>query len=145
MKRMGYKRTDEGKWEETTRYIERQTGIFAVWIAMTTHRLNPRSPDQESEEHPFPLSNAWKWAARTLNHPASDEIECAMMATFLEVASQSFIRKYARQAQKIVHLALSEKWIGGIRGPAVGRLEIMKDEFGRTGSIGQEGFGAFVP
>jgi len=142
---MGYKRTEDGKWEETTRYIERQSGIFAVWAAMSTHRLNPRAPDQESEGHPFPLSNAWRWVARTLNHEATNEIECAMMATFLEIVSQSFIQKYGRQGQKIVQLAVGGKWVGQIRGPAAGRLEIMREEFQRTGRIGEEGFGAFVP
>jgi len=145
MKLMGYKRTEDGKWEETTRYIERQSGIFAVWAAMTTHRLNPRAPDQESEGHPFPLSESWRWAARTLNHPAANEIECAMMATFLEVTNQAFVQKYQRQGQKIVRLAVSRLWTGEIRGPAVGRLEIMKEEFQRTGKIGTEEFGRFVP
>jgi len=142
---MGYKRTDEGKWEETTRYIERQSGIFAVWVAMTTHRLNPKAPSQEAEEHPFPLSNAWRWAARTLNHRARNEIECAMMATFLEVGSRAFLQNYERQGRKIILLAVSEQWIGGMKGPAVGRLEIMKEDFQRTGKVGEEGFGAFVP
>src|SRR5277367_800315 len=123
MKRMGYKRTEDGKWEETTRYIERQSGILAVWTAMTTHRLNPRSISQDAELHPFPLANAWRWAARTLNHQATNEIECAMMATFLEVVNQQFIPTYRRQGHKLVTLAVSERWTGGIRGPAAGRLE----------------------
>ncbi len=146
MKRMGYKRTEDGKWEETTRYIERQSGIFAVWVAMTTHQLNPRAISQDAETgHPFPLGNAWRWAARTLNHQATSEIECAMMATFLEVVNQQFVRAYRRQGQKVVNLAVGGQWVAGIRGPAVGRLEIMRDEFQRTGRIGEEGFGAFVP
>jgi nucleoporin GLE1 len=145
MKLMGYKRIDDGKWEETTRYIERQSGIFAVWTAMTTHQLNPRAVSQDAETHPFPLKNAWLWAARSLNHQATCEIECAMMATFLEVVNQQFLRTYRRQGQKLINLAVSGQWAGGIRGPAVGRLEIMRDEFRRTGKIGEEGFGAFVP
>lgn len=145
MKRMGYQRTEDGKWEEITRYIERQSGIFAVWIAMTTHQLNPKALTHEADVQPFPMANAWRWVARTLNHPATNEIECAMMATFLEVGNQDFLRMYKRQAQKIVNLAVSAQWIGGIRGPAAGRLEIMRDEFHRTGRIGEEGFGAFVP
>src|SRR5579859_4209014 len=96
MKRMGYKRTDDDKWEEQTRYIERQSGILAVWAAMTTHRLNPKAPSQETENNPFPLSNAWRWAARTLSHPATGEIECAMMATFLEVVTEKFLQNYKR-------------------------------------------------
>lgn len=144
MKRMGYKRTEDGKWEETTRYIERQSGIFAVWIAMTTHQLNPKALDRDAQ-NPFPLANAWRWVSRTLNHRATNQIECAMMATFLEVVNQQFLRTYGRQGQKIVRLATGGQWIGGIRGPAVGRLEIMRDEFYRTGRIGDEGFGAFVP
>ena len=145
MKRMGYKRTEEGKWEEPTRYIERQSGIFAVWVAMTTHQLNPTAMGQDAELNPFPLANAWRWAARTLNHKASNEIECAMMATFLEVASEPFVRTYRQQGQKLVNLAVSEQWFGKIRGPAVGRLGIMRDEFQRTGRVGEDGFGAFVP
>ena len=145
MKRMGYKRTEEGKWEEITRYIERQSGIFAVWISMTTHELNPKALGQDAQVQPFPIAYAWRWAARTLNHQATNEIECAMMATFLEVVNQQFLRAYKRQGQKIVRLAVSEQWIGGIKGPAAGRLEIMRDEFLRVGRIGEEGFGAFVP
>ena len=144
MKHMGYKRTEDGKWEENTRYIERQSGIFAVWAAMTTHRLNPRVPDQEAD-HPFPLSKAWRWAARTLNHTARNEVECAMMATFLEVTNQAFITNYKLQALKIVRLAVGGEWTDGITGPAVGRLQIMNDEFSRTARIGEENFGAFVP
>jgi nucleoporin GLE1 len=142
---MGYKRTEDGKWEEITKYIERQSGIFAVWAAMTTHRLNPRAGDQDSEGHPFPLSQAWRWAARTLNHPATNETECAIMATFLEVTNQPFLRKYGHQGRKIVHLAVNGKWTGEIRGPAAGRLEVMRDEFQKNGRIGEEGFGEFVP
>ena len=145
MKRMGYKRMEDGKWEETTRYIERQSGILAVWTAMTTHRLNPRAISQDAEVHPFPLGNAWRWAARTLNHQATNEIECAMMATFLEVVNQQFLPVYRRQGYKLITLAVSGHWTGGIRGPAVGRLEIMRDEFQRTGRIGEQGFGSFVP
>jgi nucleoporin GLE1 len=142
MKQMGYKRTEDGKWEETTRYIERQSGILAVWVAMTTHQLNPRATTQEN---PFPISFAWRWAARTLNHQATSEIECAMMATFLEVASQFIVKVYKRQGHKIVRLAFDGRWIGAIKGPAVGRLEVMKDEFLKSGRIGEENFGAFVP
>jgi nucleoporin GLE1 len=145
MKRMGYKRTEDGKWEETTRYIERQSGIFAVWIAMTTHQLSSKALDRSTQMDPFPLTNAWRWASRILNHRATNEIECAIMATFLEVVNQKFLRTYGQQGQKIVRLATSKQWIGEIRGPAVGRLEIMKDEFQRNGRIGEEGFGAFVP
>ena len=132
---------EDGKWEETTRYIERQSGIFAVWSAMTTHRLNAK----EATSNPFPLANAWKWAARTLNHPATSEIECAMMATFLEVVNQQFVPTYGRQGQKLVNLAVGGRWVGAIRGPAVGRLEITREEFQTTGRIGELGFGAFVP
>jgi nucleoporin GLE1 len=145
MKKMGYKRTDDGKWEETTRYIERQAGIFAVWTAMTTHKINPKAPTQEAENHPFPLFNAWRWAARTLQHQARCEIECAIMATFLEVVNQTFVRTYGRQGRKLVALVVSGSWTVGMKGPAVGRLEIMGEEFQRTGRIGGEGFGAFGP
>src|SRR5271170_5190483 len=145
MKRMGYKRTEEGKWEELTRYIERQSGIIAVWAAMTTHQLNPKALNQEAESNPFPLAYAWRWAARTLNHQSTGEIECAMMATFLEVVNQHLLRTYGRQGQKIVSLAVTQQWAAGIRGPAAGRLEIMREEIQRTGRIGEEGFGAFVP
>lgn len=141
MKRMGYKRMEDGKWEETTRYIERQAGILAVYIAMTTQKM----PAKESEGNPFPLSFAWRWAARTLNHQAKSEIECAMMATFLEVANEQFLATYKRQGTKMVNLAVGGQWVGELRGPAVGRLEIMRDEFQRKGRIGEEGFGAFVP
>jgi len=145
MKRMGYKRGEDEKWEETTRYIERQSGIFAVWVAMTTHQLSARALTPDAQAQPFPLSNAWQWAALTLNHMAASEIECAMMATFLEVGSQAFVQRYGRQGRKIVDLATRGEWIGGIKGPAVGRLEIMREEFSRNGRIGEEGFGAFVP
>ena len=145
MKRMGYKRDEDGKWEETTRYIERQSGIFAIYIAMTTHILNTRALTPDSAAQPFPLSNAWRWAARTLNHSATNEIECAMMATFLEVGNRAFVAKYGRQGRKIVDVATGDEWIGAIRGPAPGRLEIMREEFLRNGRIGEEGFGAFVP
>lgn len=142
---MGYKRTDDGKWEERTRYIERQAGIFAVWTALTIHRINPKVSTQEAENHPFPMANAWRWVARMVSHPARNEIECAMMATFLEVVNQMFVRTYGRQARKVVMLAVGIEWTGDIRGPAVGRLEIMGEEFQRTGRIGEEAFGAFVP
>ena len=145
MKRMGYKRGEDDKWEETTRYIERQSGIFAVWIAMTTHQLNAKALTQDAEERPFPLSNAWRWASRTLNHRATNEIECAMMATFLEVVNVTFVQRYGRQGRKIVEVATGGEWTGEVRGPAVGRLEIMREEFYKNGRIGEEGFGAFVP
>ena len=144
MKRMGYKRTEEGKWEETTRYIERQSGILAVWVAMTTHTLTAKATAADGNNRPFPLSNAWRWAARILNHKATSEIECAMMATFLEVANQHILMTYQRQGQKLVALAVDKSWVGQIGGPAVGRLEIIRDEFYRKGKYGEDDFGGFV-
>ena len=145
MKKMGYKRTEDTKWEEQFRYIERQSGILAVYAAMTTHQLNPRAV-AGMELTPYGLANAWRWAARCLNHVASGEIEVAMMATFLEVANQALLKVYGRQAVKLVTVALGEEWSRQVeRGPATGRLEVMKDEFQRTGRIGEEGFGGFVP
>jgi len=145
MKKMGYKRTEDSKWEEQSRYIERQSGILAVYAAMTTHQLSPRAV-AGTELTPYGLANAWRWVARCLNHVAGGEIEVAMMATFLEVANQAILRVYGRQAVKLVMVALGEEWSRQVeRGPAKGRLEIMKDEFERTGRIGEEGFGSFVP
>jgi len=112
---------------------------------MTTHQLNARALTPDAEAQPFSLSNAWQWAARTLNHAATNEIECAMMATFLEVVNQAFVQKYGRQGRKIVDLATGVEWTGEIKGPAVGRLGIMREEFYRNGRIGEDGFGAFVP
>ena len=145
MKKMGYKRTEDAKWEEQSRYIERQSGILAVYVAMTTHQLNPRAV-AGTELSPYGLANAWRWAARCLNHVASGEIEVAMMATFLEVANQALLRGYGRQAVKLVRVAFREEWSRQVeKGPARGRLEIMRDEFERVGRIGEEGFGGFVP
>jgi nucleoporin GLE1 len=143
MKLMGYKRGDDDKWEETTRYIERQSGIFAVWGAMGTHQLNPKT--LTNDNNPFPLAYAWRWIARALNHRATGDVECALMATFLEVVNEALLKRYGRQAQKIVRLAVGGEWSNGLRGPAAGRLEIMREEFGRTGRVGEDGFGSFVP
>jgi nucleoporin GLE1 len=145
MKRMGYGRTEEGKWEEISRYIERQSGIFAVWAAMTTHSLTAKATTSNGENCPYPLHNAWRWAARALNQTATNEIECAIMATFLEVVNQHLLRKYKRQGVKIIALAVDQAWIGDIKGPAVSRLEIMRDEFRKSRRIGEEDFGEFVP
>ena len=142
MKRMGYKRTEDGKWEEPTRYIERQSGILATFIAQTTNRL-PASPASPSS-HPYPLLHAWKWAARILRHTCRSEIEAGMMATFLEVVNQAFLKEYGKQGRKVVSLAVGE-WRGEVRGPNAGRLEIMGEEFMRMGRIGEAGYGEFVP
>jgi nucleoporin GLE1 len=142
MKRMGYKRMEDDKWEEQTRYIERQSGILATYAALTTHTLNAKA----GIPTPYPLSFAWRWAARSLNHPAGGEIEAAMMATFLEVTNQALVNGYGRQAYKLVRVAVGGEWVAAVvKGPARGRLEVMGDEFSRTGRIGEEGFGAFVP
>jgi len=142
MKRMGYKRMEDNKWEEQTKYIERQAGILATYAALTTHTLSAKA----GTPSPYPLSYAWRWAARSLNHPAGGEIEAAMMAAFLEVTNQALLKGYGRQAQKLVRVALGGEWVAAVvRGPATGRLEVMADEFARTGRIGEDGFGGFVP
>jgi nucleoporin GLE1 len=142
MKRMGYKRMEDDKWEEQTRYIERQSGILATYAALTTHTLSAKA----GIPTPYPLSFAWRWAARSLNHPAGGEIEAAMMATFLEVTNQALVKGYGRQAYKLVRVAVGGEWVAAVvKGPARGRLEVMGDEFSRTGRIGEEGFGVFVP
>jgi nucleoporin GLE1 len=142
MKRMGYKRMEDNKWEEQTRYIERQSGILATYAALTTHTLSAKA----ATPSPYPLSFAWRWAARSLNHPAGGEIEAAMMATFLEVTNQVLVKEYGRQAYKLLSVAVGREWVALVgKGPARGRLEVMADEFSRTGKVGEEGFGAFVP
>ncbi|EEB08682.1 RNA export factor Gle1 [Schizosaccharomyces japonicus yFS275] len=128
MKKAGFKRMSDGRWEQHTTYNERQCGIFAVYAAMIAldTSLAPAG---------------WKFFARILNitPPPVQMIQtslergqtiCAIVTTFLDVAGKAMIRLYKRQAEKLIIAACSEGYVGKQGGQSqYARLRIVGEDW----------------
>lgn len=129
-KSLGWKRSSDGKYEATTAYTERQEGIFRLWVATTSLKL---------QSSPYPIEHAWKFISRLLNAKIVDEelrnVSFVMAASFLDIAGKNFLNNYGNQANKMIRcIAL---WVGpDIKGPNASRLRILVEEYVGQGKIG---------
>ena len=124
MKRNGYKRSDDDRWEPVDKYAERQAGIFAVYAATASRTEAPLGPGW-----------AWRWVARLLNLKPDIDVFFYIMATFMDVVGPEFVRQYKRQASKCFDLAETE-WGKGGQGPRWSRFMIVCENWRTQGQIG---------
>ncbi|CCG84581.1 protein of unknown function [Taphrina deformans PYCC 5710] len=129
-KSLGYKRNSEGKYESSTTYLERQSGIFILWAATCSLEL---------KSSPYNISNGWKFLARLVNSSITDEelrnVAFAMVSSFMEIAGKSLVQRYGNQGRKL--LQVTALWVGpDMKGANASRLRILLEEYLTTGKIG---------
>lgn len=126
-KKMGFKKLSDGHWEQNTTYNERQCGIFAVYAAILSldDSLAPES---------------WRTFSRLLNLPSPSQLMksdlelgqtlCSIVSTYLDIAGQSLLRIYGRQAKKLIVCSFSEAYLGANGGGSqYGRLRIVGEDW----------------
>ncbi|KAG0047123.1 hypothetical protein BGZ83_007759 [Gryganskiella cystojenkinii] len=128
LKKLGYRRKDQG-WETEEQYNLRQAAMFIFYCAIIQ-----TTPMVGTNLHP--LSNGWTWIARIVNVPPRN-ITARLLAVFLQVCGNSFIRTYKGQAIKILKLVHDDLLPiaprGGISGET--RLKTILDKFKSTGQV----------
>ncbi len=129
---LGWKRRQEGKYEEVTSYIERQSGMFTLWSATTSLKL---------KASPYGIEHGWKFIARLLNARIEDpdlrNTAYAIVASFLDVCGKSFGNMYKGQAVKMIKAIAI--WVGpDSKGANAHRLRITVEQYFRTGTLGIE-------
>ena len=128
-KSLGWRRGSDEKYEEFTSYLERQEGIFRLWIATVALEL---------KSSPFHNSAMWTFITRLMNDKILDEelqnVAFAMASTFMEIAGKSFIKIYGSQARKTIHRA--GPWVASKTSANARRLQILIEEYQRNGDIG---------
>lgn len=129
-KSLGWKRGVDDKYEATTAYTERQEGIFRLWAATTSLKL---------QKSPYPIEHAWIFISRLLNAKIQDEelknVSFVMAASFLDIAGKNFLATYGNQASKIIRAI--GFWVGpDIKGPNASRLRILVEEYVKQGRVG---------
>lgn len=132
--RMGYGRKDEGTWEAEERYCERLGGIAAVWAVVTISQ-----PLGAGKPHPYPIENSWRMLARLVNtHQALlQNVHFTVAATWWEIASETMVKAYGKQAVKLLQL-LAGQWaqLGAERKyPAALRLQLQGEDWQKTGKL----------
>lgn len=133
--RMGWKRSSDDKWEDETMYSERMAGICAVWAVMTQSKLSPNI------QHPYPISNSWRFLARQLNRDnlkeTSTNTHFAVVAAWWEVAAERFSQAYGRQGIKLLK-AIWDNWTDLVKEkhfPAAARLRLLGEDWVNDGVI----------
>ncbi|KAF9971416.1 hypothetical protein BGZ73_005649 [Actinomortierella ambigua] len=98
-KKLAYVQKD-GKWEDETEYIARQSAIFALYCA-----IMQTTPLQGS--NPYPIHHGWTWMARILNMPPR-AITPNLINVFLDICGPAFLDTYRGQALKVLQLLFDE-------------------------------------
>jgi nucleoporin GLE1 len=132
-KRMGYRRNEQGKWEEDTQYSERISGMTSVWAIMTSARLSG------SRVQHYPISLAWAFLARHVNRPVDQtrDADFAAVAAWWDMSAEKLITAYGRQGTKLLNLAWDD-WTAAVankRYPASVRLRLLGEDWKSSGKL----------
>ncbi|KAF9433752.1 hypothetical protein BGZ76_009032 [Entomortierella beljakovae] len=128
LRKLAYKSTGKG-FESEAQYNARQCAMFTLYCAIlqTTSLMG---------QNLHPMSYGWTWMARIMNMPPRP-ITPALIAVFLEVCGNSYLRTYRNQANKVLALLYNEflQMVPqqGVDGKT--RLKILLDDFLKTGQI----------
>ncbi|GJJ70060.1 nucleoporin GLE1 [Entomortierella parvispora] len=128
LKKLGYMRLEK-RFENEEEHIKRQNAMFTLYCAIiqTTPQVGKNN---------YPLSNGWTWLARTLNL-APRNITPGLVATFLDICGNSFLRTYKGQAVKVLRLVHDDilPIIPKEAAPSKARLVTVLETFTKTGDI----------
>ncbi|KAF9102760.1 hypothetical protein BGX27_010865 [Mortierella sp. AM989] len=126
--KLAYKKTAKG-YESEAQYNARQCAMFTLYCAImqTTPPIG---------QNVYPISYGWTWVARIMNMPPRP-ITPALIAVFVEVCGNMYLRTYRNQAHKVLQL-LFQEFIPII--PSQGkdgttRLKILLEDFAKSGQI----------
>ncbi|KAI5953643.1 hypothetical protein KGF54_003015 [Candida jiufengensis] len=131
--RMGYKRNEDGKWEDDVKYDERISGICLVWAVMT----HERSVNESIGIYSQPSS--WQFIARILNTNLSliRNTHFELIANWWEGTGRELLGIYGEQGKKIAYLMFTQ-FIGAVsdrRYPSAARLHLVGEEWLQRGKI----------
>ncbi|CAI5757994.1 unnamed protein product [Candida verbasci] len=124
---MGYKRNkDDNKWEDTTKYDERMSGIITVWSVMS--RIH-----DENQIGIYSYDSTWKFLARILN--LSNELltntHFALLGNWWEATAVEFLNRFGKQGQKICELVVFDltNSVANKSFPSAQRVKIMGEDW----------------
>ncbi|KAF9357666.1 hypothetical protein BGX26_003341 [Mortierella sp. AD094] len=128
MEKLAYKKTGKGH-ESEAQYNARQCAMFTLYCAILQ-----TTPPIGQNVHP--ISHGWTWMARIMNMPPRP-ITPALIAVFVEVCGNMYLRTYRNQANKVLRL-LYQDFLPmipkqGIDGTV--RLKTLLDDFVKSGQI----------
>ncbi|KAI5966448.1 uncharacterized protein KGF55_000757 [Candida pseudojiufengensis] len=131
--RMGYKRNEDGKWEDDVKYDERVSGICTVWAVMTHAR------DSKQSVGIFSQIGSWQFIARLLNTNLQliKNTHFELIANWWEATGVEFLKYYGQQGNKIAILMFIQL-VGAVsnrRYPSAARLHLIGEEWIKKGKI----------
>jgi nucleoporin GLE1 len=131
---MGWKRRNE-KWEDETQYSERISGMICAWAVITQSKLGASS----EFEHPYPISNSWKFLARQMNKDPKllQNSDYAAVAGWWDISAKRFLDVYGKQGAKLLKLAW-DQWTAissDHKYPAAARLRLLGEDWAQKGVI----------
>ncbi|RPA72201.1 GLE1-domain-containing protein [Ascobolus immersus RN42] len=99
LKRLGYLKTEEGKWEGKEEFSTRLGGLSAGYAAIASRNFT-----KASMSNPHPMHNLWFLYAHYLNTPAAKLTNSHYFAikTMLETSMKTFVTLYAQQGVKMI-------------------------------------------
>ncbi|GMM30640.1 nucleoporin [Martiniozyma asiatica (nom. inval.)] len=131
-KKMGWKRSSDGKFEDENRYTERLSGIMTLFAVMTRLKIDGTfvGVNFTQVKHPLPIFNSWTFLARMIdtNPILITPVHFAVVGAWWEACCVEFEMAYRRQAAKLLALATT-KWILLGKGSAMERLKLLGEDW----------------
>lgn len=134
---MGWKRKNDGKWENDTTYDERMNGIITLYSTIT--RLNSVNLPDPDQSQLWNIESSWRFVARMANLPESllTNTHFVILGGWWDACGGEFIKKYGNQSVKLLNLIANDmtnlvsekKFVGAAR------LRILYEDWQMTGVI----------
>lgn len=131
---MGWKRNSDDKWELSTSYDERISGMMTLFAVIT--RLDTMVPGQAN---PWSFEYSWMLVARICNTPLNllTNVHFVALGAWWDATAHQFLQKYGNQGAKLLRLlgdqltsaVADRKYVGAAR------LRILMEDWVSTNNI----------
>lgn len=133
---LGYQYTD-GQIEKQDKFLKRMSGLVGLYAAVMSSTVRGQ---QQQQQHPYGLANAWKFLVSVLNLPPRSEITATVLFHFLEVTGSALTQAYGKQFQKVLHILCTDYFAmirnvtpDGCAGPVVRLDNFLQNAIKRRG------------
>lgn len=139
-KRMGWRRSEAGAWEDDVKYDERVAGVCTVWAVMTRLGATDALTAAAVADDFFCMRASWSFAARVANTDRQllTNAHFVCLGNWWEACCVQIVQQFQRQGQKLCRVVAFDLTasVADMKLPGAARLLILGEDF-QNGKIEQ--------
>lgn len=139
-KRMGWRRSEAGAWEDDVKYDERVAGVCTMWAVMTRLGATDAPTAAAVADDFFCMQASWSFAARVANTDRQllTNAHFVCLGNWWEACCVHIAQQFQRQGQKLCRVVAFDLTasVADMRLPGAARLLILGEDF-QNGKVEQ--------